>query len=571
MIAHCYFRFSHTDQAKGSSIDRQRADTAAHVGKKGWQIGDEYIDEAKSATKARHRAEGGELYRFEAEARDGMHDGAVLVVEKLDRLSRRGHDDTYALIKQLGSYGVHIATVDGDQFFEAGKELPLIDVLTILIKAEAARDEVQKKGERVKDAHARRRAKAEETGCALGKLAPHWLKVDPANNKYVVIPERAAVVQRIFDMADAGDGAGAIARKLNGEKVEPWQRWSSRVVRAWDRTRIRKILGDEAVLGWRNSSVADPIKIYPPIIAADLFERVRRLAPIKGATRGGARSPECANLVTGIAKCAVCGSSMMYDRKHAWKRKYLTKAGNEARLKHHAAQLICRAAHNGGCENRKGIAYHGFEQALLNASLHVALDDRAFVQTEELSRASQQLAEAVQGYRRLSDKAKKLWEAWADDVESDMRRTLAEKAEREAREIQEEVNRLTAIRDKAAGKASQAEHFGRIAEIRKKLDDPDTEVRRLHRKKVQLGLRSVITHIFCDEQGVATVAFAGGLAAVQIERGKVIAQASAVRMFGDGDFSALKVPNHMARDVFNRITKTLIDNGSMKAPVSVEA
>lgn len=132
MIAHPYYRFSHTDQRTGASIARQRDDTNAHIAGKGWLLDDEYIDEAKSATKARHRQEGAELYRFEEEARAGEHRGKVLVVEKLDRLSRRGHDDTYDLIKSLGRHGVHIATVDGDQFFEAGKPLDMIQVMTVM-------------------------------------------------------------------------------------------------------------------------------------------------------------------------------------------------------------------------------------------------------------------------------------------------------------------------------------------------------------------------------------------------------------------------------------------------------
>ena len=561
MIAHSYFRFSHGDQSKGASIARQRDDTSALISRKGWVVGDEYIDDGRSASKGRHRAEGAELYRFEEEARDGLHAGAVLVVERLDRLSRLGHDDTYTLIKSLGDCGVHIATVDGDAFYEAGKKLDMIQVMTILIKAEAAREEVEKKGQRVSDSHARKYEEAAAKGTALGKVCPYWLAIDQKTNKYVEVKERADLVRRIYAMADAGDGAGAIARKLNSEKVPVWNRWPiKRPVRAWDRTRIRKILTDEAVIGWRKSKVGrDSIRIFPTIVDAEVFERIRQAAPIKAATRGGARSPECANLVAGLARCGVCHSSMMYDRKHAWGKRYVTKAGNTSILPNHAAQLICRSAHNGGCENRTGIGYRTFEKALLDAALHIALDDRAFVQSADLAKASRDLAEATQNHRRTNDRAAKLWEAWADNPDSTNLRQLAEKAEGEVKEIQGEIDRLTKAKDEAAGRVSKVEHFGRIANTRKLMDGPDFEARALHRKKAMEGLRSVITDLWCID-GVATIAFAGGMAAMQIQKGKVIAQASAAMMFANGDYGALtkgcsSVPEHIARDVYNRITK----------------
>lgn len=516
-------------------------------------MSDEYIDEAKSATKARHRQAGAELYRFEQEARAGLHHGKVLVVEKLDRLSRRGHDDTYDLIKSLGHCGVHIATVDGDQFFEAGKPLDMIQVMTILIKAESAREEVEKKGARVKDAHKRLRERAEATGCAMGKLAPYWLEI--IGDRYAVVKDRAELLLRIYRMADAGDGALTIAKKLNAEGVDVWQRWDNRPVRAWDRTRIRKMLADDAVLGWRKGK-GKPIRIYPQVVPSDLFERVRANAPVRAETKGGAKSSVVANLVSRLATCGVCGSTMDYDRKRAAGKPYRTRpTGNVAYLKHDSASLVCRAAKHGGCRNKSGITYHGFERALLDAALHIALDGRAFVRIDDLGRISQQLADKAHELRMTSDRADKLWEAWADDSGSDRRRPLAEKAEAEAKALELEVALLTQARAKAAGQASAEEHLGRIAEIRQHLSDPDLEVRRVHRKKVMEGLRSVITHIWCDEERTATISFAGGLAALQIKGGKVIQQASAVGMFADGNFASLSVPDHVARAVHERTSQ----------------
>jgi DNA invertase Pin-like site-specific DNA recombinase len=65
MLANPYLRFSHADQQLGSSIPRQRSLAADMIAPRGWLLGEEYVDDGKSASKGRHRAEGAELYRFE--------------------------------------------------------------------------------------------------------------------------------------------------------------------------------------------------------------------------------------------------------------------------------------------------------------------------------------------------------------------------------------------------------------------------------------------------------------------------------------------------------------------------
>lgn len=552
MIAHPYFRFSHTDQACGTSIERQRDLASELVGRRGWQLAEEYVDEAKSASTGRNRQDGADLHRFEREAMQGLHHGKVLVVEHLDRLSREGPEATYQLINSLRLNGVNIATVDDEGFYKAGQSLDFVQIIMILSKAQGAREEVKKKGKRVKDAHARRRAMAAATGCDMGKLAPYW--VDIAGGQYVANPDRAALVLRMFEMADAGDGALTIAKKLNDEKVPVWQRWAKRPVRAWDRNRIRKILGDDAVLGWRRGK-GDPIRIYPQIVPCDLFERVRAQAPVRAMTKGGAKSGLVKNLVSGLATCELCGSPMMYRKHNPAGATYRTRpAGNLAVLKSESASLVCNAGHHRGCQNRAGISYLSFERALLDAALHVALDDKAFTRGDELGRLNRELAEQRHTLELTRARAERLWEAWASDEASDMRRKLAEKAEQETVALEAVVAALSADRIRAAGCASAEEHLARISLVRSRLTDPDLAIRKLHRKKVMEGLRSVISHIWCGPDKVATVVFAGGMAALKIQQGKVIERADAVAMFDDGKFASLRVPERQARAVHERMS-----------------
>lgn len=540
MIAHIYLRYSHSDQGSGTSIARQRKLCLKVIEARGWTLGNEYLDQAKSASKGHNRREGGRLFDFESETAAGLHHGEALVCEKIDRISRQGYDATRDLIRGLNDNGVTVVSEDGG-FYEPGRSLKIEDVMVMLIRAETAREEAAKRADRTRERHEINRMKAEKHGLAVGKLAPAWLTI--ANQRYVAIPERAELVIRIFEMADAGDGALTIARKLNEEGVPVWQRWKKRPIKAWDRTRIRKILSDDAVLGWRRGK-GEPIKLYPQIVDADLFARVRAGADDRAATKGGARSSVVANLVSGITSCTVCGSKMMYLRDRAAGSPYVTKpAGNVAYLKHDAARLICRSAYHKKCSNRSGIAYHGFEKALLDACLHLALDDRAFVRSDELQALNRLLAEKEHSLAVTRSSAERLWKSWAESEAkgepSRMREELAQKAESESVRLAREIEELTVQKNKAAGQADAAEHLSRIEDIRSHLYDPDLTVRATHRKKVMAGLRSVISHIWMDENRVATVGFAGGLAALQIKRGKVIKKADASAMFRNGDYTAL--------------------------------
>ncbi len=114
-----YARFSSVEQKEGMSLQRQLGDMRRYCASKGWQESKVITDEGRSAFHGQHR-HGGDLGRFEAEALTAAHQGSLIIVERLDRLSRGGHDDTDRLITGLNSSGVSVATVDGDQLYLAG-------------------------------------------------------------------------------------------------------------------------------------------------------------------------------------------------------------------------------------------------------------------------------------------------------------------------------------------------------------------------------------------------------------------------------------------------------------------
>lgn len=572
-IAISYIRFSTIEQLEGTSTKRQRQDCAAHAEKKGWAIEDVRIDEGKSAFTGKNREVGSALRQFEDEVLTGQHFGKVLLVERLDRISRQGHEETGAFIRSLGDLGVSVATVDGDEFYEAGKKLDLMQVIKMLLKAESAHEESVAKSNRLKRRYEIRYLEAQVSGKALTKNCPPWLKVT-VSRTFVVIAERAALVVRIFELADAGHGALTIARILNKDGVPTWDRFKNRRPKTWDRSFIRKLLANRAVTGeyqphrlmdGKRAPFGEPFQHYPVIVDAALFERVRANAPEREKTKGGGKSPTVANLVSGLARCGECMGKMKYLKSRSEGAVYRTKpAGNLTRLKHESARLACASAYNHGqCTNRTGVTYYGFERALLDSCLHIALDDAAFVRRDELATVIVAVAEKRRECDIALERARALWGAFSLKG-SPMAMELATEAEHEADRLQRELTALEKVRLAAAGKASSEEHLSRIAEFRRHLYADDLRLRALHRKKVAEAFRSVISVIFCDADRTATVVLAGGLAALQIKQGKVVRQGNTVRMFSGGDLSSLRVPERMAQTVHERITKTLIANGSMR-------
>lgn len=504
MIAHIYIRFSTLEQREGTSTRRQKDECFSHLTNKGWTLGQMLVDEGRSAFSGDNQAAGAALNIFEQEASMGQHPDSVLLVERLDRLSRQGHEDTFDLIRRFGRHGVHVATVDGSAFYRAGEKLNLADIITMLVKAELALDESVKKSERLKSAYKLRRDDAESMKKPMGKNCPAWLSI--VDGAYKVDKAKAKLVKDMWTWADQGMGSLTIAKKLNRDGIKPWARWD-RQAQAWDRARIAKILNDPAVIGeyhphvmidGKRTKQGEPIKLFPVIVDPEVFARVRSTAQSRLFTKGGGKSAVIVNLVAGLARCSECGDTMAYKRVKAAGSTYVAKpSGNVITLKQEAGVLVCRSAHHDGpCSNRSQLSYSGLEKALLDAVLPLALDDTAFVRRDEVGKLSRLIAEKTRDADHAKAKAERLWNAFADSG-SPMSQKMAQNAEAEADAILAEADGLNKQREKAMGKASSEEHLSRIAEIREHLYDDDLEVRRLHRAKVMEGIRSVCERVVC--------------------------------------------------------------------------
>ena len=493
MHAYIYARFSTLEQAKGSSLERQIADCRALCEKHQWHWSPdrELRDEGRSAFDGTNRAEGSALAAFEQDALNGqLPPNTVLVVERLDRISRQSAVEVWNFVSRLTNHGVAIATVDGDRFYERDN-FEFMSLIELILKAQVAHEESEKKSQRLAAAWAKKRERAASGDRrAITRRCPAWIAVDDETGEYVLREDRAAIVRRIFDLALSGQGKHLIARTLNKESVPTWGRGNG-----WHPSYIQKILVSRAAVGelqlhrksgGRRIAEGEPLpNYYPAVVEESTFSRAQ--ADRQSRTgMSGRKGKTISNLFAGIAKCGACGSSMTFRNKGPAGEQY----------------LVCDAGLRGrSCEFTVHFNYPAMEAAIIDQTLHLALDDRHFAAPKvvqdletELAKRRQQLSELDRRKGRLIEALSRLDDD--PDVEEHVRQIAVEVAA-----VRAGISNLESQLIGARGVISPKENIKRIRRLLASMDSEDEAECAIARGTVQQALRSLIRSIVCDPQG----------------------------------------------------------------------
>ncbi|GMB80942.1 hypothetical protein NN6n1_17250 [Shinella zoogloeoides] len=344
--AYSYVRFSTPEQMRGDSFRRQTEAAARYAATHGLDLDETFSfhDLGVSAFHGRNRAEGmlGEFLTF---VRSGdIPAGSYLLVENLDRVSRESAWDAMRALEDIAREDITVVTLnDGREYTYEGIRRDFSSLLIALIMFSRANEESETKARRVREAWGAKRKTAAVK--PLTRLCPGWVRLRDDRSGFDLIPERAAIVRRIFDMALSGRGQYFIADMLNREGVPVFGRG-----RHWHRSYVKKVLADpstigtytphtmERVNGKRVRTPTEPVPDYfPAAVDRETFERVNGLTRGRAiGTRAAGRSP--ANMLATLAKCPLCGGTMTRVSKGSSKR-----AGKP--------YLVCAAAKTGvGCE-----------------------------------------------------------------------------------------------------------------------------------------------------------------------------------------------------------------------------
>jgi DNA invertase Pin-like site-specific DNA recombinase len=317
MKAYSYLRFSTVEQRLGNSTERQLKAARDYCQRNALELDEaaSMADEGYSAYKG-HHVEKGSLGHFLAEVKAGhIPTGTALVIENLDRLSRQGIDATTDLLKQLTQSGIEVHIISLNRVLKAGFNNSITDYVIIGVQADLAYQESLKKSERIGSSWKSKKARAID-GKALTTNAPLWLKAKPGE-KVVAIPEHAATVKKIFQLAALGLGCTRIVRKLVEDGHRPFGQGGKKG-RRWNLPYVGYILSSRTVLGeyqphklvngkYVNDGDSIP-GFYPAVIEYSEWEAARSVIDAKNTGRGkgyhggGRQSDEVENLFSGMIK-----------------------------------------------------------------------------------------------------------------------------------------------------------------------------------------------------------------------------------------------------------------------------
>ena len=325
-LAILYSRFSSEKQAGGDSVRRQNENATRFCDMHNLELSElTFKDWGVSGWKAVKRDGLENLLDAVIEGR--IPKGSYILVEAADRLSRRGWDHCLTLVKDLVATGCKFVTIDNGQIYDQHNIKGLSSVLPLMISADLAMQESDRKAQRVREAKANIRKTRRITG-----KQPFWITIvdgEPTLN------ERAPIARQIVDLRLKGWSPQRIARKLNEEgSLSP-------TGKAWGCAIIRRTIENTSLKGTKTyyekkAGEYQPAELvanlYPEVCSLEEFEKIQRKEVGK---KGGkpAKGP-FANLL----KCYKCGRAMNTRTGHL---------SNGGKYKY----KLCLGAIQGGCDH----------------------------------------------------------------------------------------------------------------------------------------------------------------------------------------------------------------------------
>ena len=346
-VAYSYLRFSTPEQSRGDSRRRQTAMAESYAKKHGLQldVALNFRDLGISAFRSKNAKQGGLRDFLTAVEYSLVPPESILLIESLDRLSRAEVLEAQALFFQIINAGITIVTlIDERSYSKSSLNSNPVDLLISLIIMMRANEESATKSKRLREAVAAKRDNPDSR--YHGGQCPAWLRPNASRTGYEIIPERTAIIRRIFAEAMTGRGLQSIARDLNADGVAMFRRGNQRG-KLWQRALIRHILYTPTVIGeytpHRGEMVNGQLRFiptatkhdyYPPVIDRvewDFLQQRRRAWSEHYKCR--VRSTTLvSNVISRLAKCPRCGRPMVLLRDEHPNHRYLVcMAWREAR------------------------------------------------------------------------------------------------------------------------------------------------------------------------------------------------------------------------------------------------
>jgi DNA invertase Pin-like site-specific DNA recombinase len=314
-IAYSYIRFSTPEQRKGNSLPRQLEAAADWCLRNGARLDEKlsFRDLGTSGFTGEHRKnpDRNALAAFLRMVEQGkIPKGSYLIIENLDRLTREHIRPALTLLLNLIEAGIRVVQLKPvEQVYDEHVE-PMVLMMAIMELARG-HGESLRKSDLIGKAWAAKKRQARER--LVTTVLPGWVRLE--DDRLELIPERAAVVKRIFHLAGSGYGLKLIGQILTREGVPPFGP-SGR----WTRGYLHLILTDRRVLGEyqpmkgksnNRKKDGEPVAGYfPAVIDEDEFVTVQGCIRERKKHRGRVSDkPSNVNPFAGLLKEAATGEA----------------------------------------------------------------------------------------------------------------------------------------------------------------------------------------------------------------------------------------------------------------------
>lgn len=396
-LAFSYVRFSSPEQARGDSYRRQKEAAEKFCEANGIELATSreytFLDKGRSAYKSEHVSDDGQLKRFIDLVENGsIPKGSYLLVESLDRLSRERVNIALQRFITILNEGINVYTLMDGRLYAADSEnvsLELIASIAYMMKAHA---ESSDKASRLTSVWNQKKIKARNENTPLGRACPYWLTLK--DNAYQPIPERVAVIERIFSLCiTEGRGRYSICRILNDEEVPVFGSRNRNRKELWSVSSIHKLLGNRALLGeYQPTKLENGVRVndgppvtnyYPPVINEECFY-LARAAQESRRIHKTTKQSRTYNLFQGIGFCGCCDDTLNLINKGKPPKGY--------------TYISCASIKKGGssCESkmlRIEKAEEGFRQILAKIDSLSLVQNNAHAYGQEVDKFSAQIAD----------------------------------------------------------------------------------------------------------------------------------------------------------------------------------
>lgn len=324
MTAFSYIRFSSAKQELGHSLKRQHEKAVAWCKANNIELSDKsFKDLGISGFRDKKRPSLDDM--FDAIENGSIKAGDIIVLECLDRLSRKGIDDTRQMIREILLRDVEIMDLSNNLRLNRDSLNDMVSDMRIAVAADLAHKESRNKSIRVQAAKSNA-AELAKAGVMIKRRLPFWLSW---KDDQVVLNDKSEIITMAINWRLAGRGLQGIAKDLNlaGHESPNGKGWSDQTV--------RYVFENATLYGTYRQKDGNLIADYYPAVTD--YETWKAIQPHK-ISRVGGHSHK--NKISGCTVCSMCGK--------AFKLKTLTK--KRGKKSYVYRYWVCRGRESATCE-----------------------------------------------------------------------------------------------------------------------------------------------------------------------------------------------------------------------------